>query len=111
MYGVLTLVAGIGSIAWLALLIVISRRYPVRALSMTAIGFVVGFAIAICRSRWSFQGRATTSKGRTMDWEYTRARIDAMVSAERTVGEMVVGVNRRVRSRARRALGKATSQA
>ena len=48
---------------------------------------------------------------RRMDWEYTRARIDAMVSAERTVGEMVVGVNRRVRSRARRALGKATSQA
>ncbi|MDQ6721981.1 MAG: hypothetical protein M3003_14460, partial [Candidatus Dormibacteraeota bacterium] len=46
-YGVLTLVAGIGSIAWLALLIVISRRYPVRALSMTAIGFVVGFAIAL----------------------------------------------------------------
>ena len=47
MYGVLTLVAGIGSIAWLALLIVISRRYPVRALSMTVIGFAVGFAIAL----------------------------------------------------------------
>jgi hypothetical protein len=45
-YGVLTLIAGVGAIAWLVLLIVVSRRRPLRALPLTAVGFVVGFAIA-----------------------------------------------------------------
>jgi hypothetical protein len=45
-YGVLTLIAGVGAIAWLLLLIVVSRRRPLRALPRPAVGFVVGFAIA-----------------------------------------------------------------
>jgi hypothetical protein len=37
----------------------------------------------------------------TMDWDYIRARINVAVSAEPRVGTLMVGVNRRVRSRAR----------
>lgn len=38
----------------------------------------------------------------TMDWDYIRDRIRAAVSTERRVGTIMVGVNRRVRARARR---------
>jgi hypothetical protein len=37
----------------------------------------------------------------TMDWDYIRSRLGTTVSTERTVGTIMVGVNRRVRSRAR----------
>jgi hypothetical protein len=42
----LTLVIGVGAIAWLLVVIVVSWRLTVRALSRPAVGFVVGFAIA-----------------------------------------------------------------
>src|SRR5438105_3000392 len=45
-YGVLSLTVGVGAIAWLLVLIVISWRLSLRALSLPAVGFVVGFAIA-----------------------------------------------------------------
>ncbi|HEV2033250.1 MAG TPA: hypothetical protein VGU71_03475 [Candidatus Dormibacteraeota bacterium] len=45
-YGVLTLIVGVGAIAWLLVLIVVSWRLTLRALSLPAVGFVVGFAIA-----------------------------------------------------------------
>jgi hypothetical protein len=45
-YGVLTLTVGVGAIAWLVVLIIISWRLTLRALSLAAVGFVVGFAIA-----------------------------------------------------------------
>jgi hypothetical protein len=38
-----------------------------------------------------------------LDWDYTRDRIRAAVSTERVVGTLMVGVNRRVRLRVRRA--------
>jgi hypothetical protein len=38
----------------------------------------------------------------TMDWDYVRGRLGAATSKERIVGTLMVGVNRRVRSRARR---------
>jgi hypothetical protein len=38
----------------------------------------------------------------TMDWDYVRRRLRKSASAQRTVGSLMVGVNRRVRSRARR---------
>jgi hypothetical protein len=38
----------------------------------------------------------------TMDWDYVRRRLRTTASTERTVGTLMVGVNRRVRSRARR---------
>ncbi len=38
----------------------------------------------------------------TMDWDYIRDRIRAAVTAEKRVGTIMIGVNRRVRSRARR---------
>jgi hypothetical protein len=39
-----------------------------------------------------------------LDWEYVRSRIRAIVSAESRIGNLMIAVNRRVRSRARRAL-------
>ncbi len=39
----------------------------------------------------------------TMDWDYVRSRLRAAASKERTVGTIMIGVNRRVRLRARRA--------
>jgi hypothetical protein len=38
----------------------------------------------------------------TMDWDYIRGRLGKIVSRERKVGALMVAVNRRVRSRARR---------
>jgi len=38
-----------------------------------------------------------------LDWDYVRARIKVVESTEQNVGTIMVGVNRRVRSRARRA--------
>ncbi len=38
----------------------------------------------------------------TMDWDYVRVRLRATASTERAVGTLMVSVNRRVRSRARR---------
>jgi len=38
----------------------------------------------------------------TMDWDYVRGRLRAAASNERIVGSLMAGVNRRVRSRARR---------
>jgi hypothetical protein len=38
----------------------------------------------------------------TMDWDYIRARLRVTASTERAVGTLMVSVNRRVRSRARR---------
>ncbi len=38
----------------------------------------------------------------TLDWDYIRDRIRAAASTERRVGTIMVGVNRRVRARARR---------
>ena len=38
----------------------------------------------------------------TMDWDYVRAKLRATASTERGVGTLMVSVNRRVRSRARR---------
>jgi hypothetical protein len=38
----------------------------------------------------------------TMDWDYVRRRLRTTASKERMVGTLMVGVNRRVRSRARR---------
>jgi hypothetical protein len=38
----------------------------------------------------------------TMDWDYVRRRLRTAASTERTVGTLMLGVNRRVRSRARR---------
>jgi hypothetical protein len=38
----------------------------------------------------------------TMDWDYVRRRLRTTASTERMVGTLMVGVNRRVRSRARR---------
>jgi hypothetical protein len=40
----------------------------------------------------------------TMDWDYVRGRLGAATSKERIVGTLMVGVNRRVRSRVRRGL-------
>lgn len=40
----------------------------------------------------------------TMAWDYVRDRIAALVPSERKVGSLMVGINRRVRSRARRAI-------
>ena len=37
----------------------------------------------------------------TMDWDYVRSRLRTTVATERMVGTMMVGVSRRVRSRAR----------
>jgi hypothetical protein len=45
-YGLIALIAGVGAIAWLILLIVVSRRRPLRALQAPAFGFVGGFAVA-----------------------------------------------------------------
>ena len=45
-YGVLSLTVGVGAIAWLLVLIVISWRLTLRALPLPAVGFVVGFVIA-----------------------------------------------------------------
>jgi hypothetical protein len=39
----------------------------------------------------------------SIDWDYLRDRLRAVVSAEPLVGNLMAGVNRRVRSRARRA--------
>jgi hypothetical protein len=39
----------------------------------------------------------------SIDWDYVRDRLRAVVSAEPLVGNLMAGVNRRVRSRARRA--------
>jgi hypothetical protein len=39
----------------------------------------------------------------SVDWDYVRDRLRAVVSAEPLVGNLMAGVNRRVRSRARRA--------
>jgi hypothetical protein len=39
----------------------------------------------------------------TMDWDYVRRRLRSAASAERNVGTLMANVNRRVRSRARRA--------
>ena len=38
----------------------------------------------------------------TMDWDYVRGRLRVIASTERTVGTLMVSVNRRVRARARR---------
>jgi len=38
----------------------------------------------------------------TMDWDYVRDRIKSTILAERVVGTMMAGINRRVRSRVRR---------
>jgi hypothetical protein len=45
-YAVLALTIGVGAIAWLLVLIVISWRLTLRALSFPTVAFVVGFAIA-----------------------------------------------------------------
>jgi hypothetical protein len=45
-YGILAMTIGVGAIAWLLVLIVLSWRLSVRDLSFPAVGFVVGFAIA-----------------------------------------------------------------
>lgn len=45
-YAVLSLVIGVGAIAWLIILVVLSRRFSLRALSLPAVGFLVGYAIA-----------------------------------------------------------------
>jgi len=39
----------------------------------------------------------------TMDWDYVRRRLRRASSSERSVGTLMASVNRRVRSRARRA--------
>jgi hypothetical protein len=39
---------------------------------------------------------------RTMDWDYVRGRINSKIAAEQNVGKLMLAVNRRVRSRARR---------
>lgn len=41
----------------------------------------------------------------TMDWDYVRVKLRATASTERGVGTLMVSVNRRVRSRARRGSG------
>jgi hypothetical protein len=38
----------------------------------------------------------------TMDWDYIAGRLKTATSAERTVGSLMAGINRRVRTRARR---------
>jgi len=38
----------------------------------------------------------------TMDWEYVRGRLRKLVSRERRIGALMMGINRRVRARARR---------
>jgi hypothetical protein len=38
----------------------------------------------------------------TMDWDYVRVRLRKIVTTERMLGSLIVGVNRRVRARARR---------
>ena len=38
----------------------------------------------------------------TMDWEYVRGRLRRLVSRERRIGALMMGINRRVRARARR---------
>jgi hypothetical protein len=89
-YGVLTLIAGVGAIAWLLVLIVVSRRRPLRALPLPAVGFVVGFAIAflglLVPSMLSCQPPSCFATPWNID--LTWALVDLMIAA------VVVGIAR-----------------